>query len=73
MKALILVDIQTDFLPGGALAVPDGDAIIPIVNRLQTKFPLDPTIKTIIYFVVVFAVILWLLQTFGLIHGLGIH
>lgn len=40
MKALILVDIQTDFLPGGALAVPDGDAIIPIVNRLQTKFPL---------------------------------
>jgi nicotinamidase/pyrazinamidase len=40
MKALILVDIQTDFLPGGALAVPDGDAIIPVVNRLQTKFPL---------------------------------
>jgi nicotinamidase/pyrazinamidase len=40
MKALILVDIQTDFLPGGALAVPDGDAIIPIVNRLQVKFPL---------------------------------
>jgi nicotinamidase/pyrazinamidase len=40
MKALILVDIQTDFLPGGALAVPDGDAIIPVVNRLQIKFPL---------------------------------
>jgi len=40
MKALILVDIQTDFLPGGALAVPDGDAIIPVVNRLQAKFPL---------------------------------
>jgi nicotinamidase/pyrazinamidase len=40
MKALILVDIQTDFLPGGALAVPDGDAIIPIVNGLQAKFPL---------------------------------
>jgi nicotinamidase/pyrazinamidase len=40
MKALILVDIQTDFLPGGALAVPDGDAIIPVVNRLQSKFPL---------------------------------
>ena len=40
MKALILVDIQNDFLPGGALAVPDGDAIIPNVNRLQDAFPL---------------------------------
>jgi len=40
MKALILVDIQTDFLPGGALAVPDGAAIIPVVNRLQAKLPL---------------------------------
>jgi len=40
MKTLILVDIQNDFLPGGALAVPDGDAIIPIVNRLQAAFPL---------------------------------
>lgn len=40
MKALILVDIQNDFLPGGALAVPDGDAVIPLANRLQTAFPL---------------------------------
>ena len=40
MKALILVDIQNDFLPGGALAVPDGDAVIPIVNQLQAVFPL---------------------------------
>jgi nicotinamidase/pyrazinamidase len=40
MKALILVDIQNDFLPGGALAVPDGDAIIPIVNKLQSVFPI---------------------------------
>jgi nicotinamidase/pyrazinamidase len=40
MKALILVDIQNDFLPGGALAVPDGDAVIPIVNKLQSAFPL---------------------------------
>jgi nicotinamidase/pyrazinamidase len=39
MKALILVDIQNDFLPEGALAVPDGDAIIPIVNQLQAVFP----------------------------------
>ncbi|HTV42691.1 MAG TPA: bifunctional nicotinamidase/pyrazinamidase [Candidatus Sulfotelmatobacter sp.] len=40
MKALILVDIQNDFLPGGALAVPNGDQIIPGVNRLQLAFPL---------------------------------
>ena len=40
MKALILVDIQNDFLPGGALAVPDGDAVIPIANRLQAAFPM---------------------------------
>ncbi len=40
MKAFILVDIQNDFLPGGALAVPDGDRIIPVVNQLQAVFPL---------------------------------
>lgn len=40
MKALVLVDIQNDFLPGGALAVPDGDAVIPIANRIQSLFPL---------------------------------
>src|ERR1051325_6670661 len=40
MKALILVDIQNDFLPGGALAVPDGDKIIPVVNQLQSLFPI---------------------------------
>lgn len=40
MKALILVDIQNDFLPGGALAVPEGDKVIPVANRLQPLFPL---------------------------------
>ena len=40
MKALILVDLQNDFLDGGALAVPDGDAVIPIANKLQVVFPL---------------------------------
>ena len=40
MKALILVDIQNDFLPGGALAVPDGDAVIPVANKLQSAYPL---------------------------------
>lgn len=33
-KALIVVDIQNDFCPGGALGVADGDAIIPLVNRM---------------------------------------
>jgi nicotinamidase/pyrazinamidase len=32
--ALIVVDVQRDFCPGGALAVPDGDAVVPVVNRL---------------------------------------
>lgn len=38
MDALILVDIQRDFLPGGALAVPEGDAIVPIANELLADF-----------------------------------
>jgi len=36
--ALIVVDVQYDFLGGGALAVPDGDAILPLVNRLLPAF-----------------------------------
>lgn len=35
MKALIIVDIQNDFLPGGALAVNKGDEVIPVINNLQ--------------------------------------
>lgn len=35
---LVVVDVQNDFCPGGALAVPDGDAIIPAVNRLAARF-----------------------------------
>lgn len=38
MKALILVDLQNDFLPGGALAVPQGNKVIPIANQLQRAF-----------------------------------
>ena len=40
MKAIIVVDIQNDFLPGGSLAVTDGDQIIPVVNELMEKFDL---------------------------------
>ncbi|MEZ4847672.1 MAG: bifunctional nicotinamidase/pyrazinamidase [Bacteroidia bacterium] len=39
-KALIIVDIQNDFLPGGALAVNEGDQIIPLVNGIQNQFDL---------------------------------
>jgi nicotinamidase/pyrazinamidase len=35
---LIVTDPQRDFCPGGALAVPEGDAIIPVVNRLARRF-----------------------------------
>ncbi len=38
MDALILVDLQNDFLPGGALAVPRGDEVIPVANRLVGHF-----------------------------------
>jgi nicotinamidase/pyrazinamidase len=39
-RALILVDIQNDFCPGGALPVPEGDALVPVANRLIPKFEL---------------------------------
>lgn len=40
MKALLLIDIQNDFMPGGSLAVPGGDEIIPIINELMPKYDL---------------------------------
>ena len=40
MNALILVDLQNDFLPGGALAVPHGDDVIPLADELQRRFDL---------------------------------
>lgn len=44
-KALILVDIQNDFLPGGALAVKEGDQILPVVRTLEEK-PFDVVVAT---------------------------
>ena len=35
---LIVVDVQNDFCPGGALAVPRGDEVVPLVNRLAARF-----------------------------------
>jgi len=40
MNALLLIDVQYDFLPGGALAVTDGDQIIPVLNHIQKHFDL---------------------------------
>ncbi|MDM1398234.1 bifunctional nicotinamidase/pyrazinamidase [Myroides odoratimimus] len=40
MKALLVVDLQYDFLPGGSLAVVDGDKIIPVINTIQKQFDL---------------------------------
>lgn len=37
MKALIIVDVQNDFLEGGALAVPQGSEIIEIINKIQSN------------------------------------
>ncbi|WP_428940180.1 bifunctional nicotinamidase/pyrazinamidase [Fontivita pretiosa] len=39
-EALILVDLQNDFVPGGALPVPHGDEVIPVANRVQDRFEL---------------------------------
>lgn len=40
MDALVLTDIQNDFLPGGSLAVPDGDLILPVVSQIMPRFRL---------------------------------
>jgi nicotinamidase/pyrazinamidase len=40
MRALIIVDVQNDFLPGGSLEVKSGDVIIPIINDISPKFDL---------------------------------
>lgn len=37
-EALIVVDVQRDFCPGGPLSVPGGDAVVPAVNRLARRF-----------------------------------
>ena len=38
--ALLIVDVQNDFLPGGALAVPGGDGVIPVINDLMPEYDL---------------------------------
>ena len=36
--ALVIIDVQNDFCPGGALGVADGDAVVPVINSLQQGF-----------------------------------
>lgn len=40
MKVLVIIDMQNDFMPNGALPVPEGDKIVPLINKLQDKFDL---------------------------------
>lgn len=40
MRALVVVDLQNDFMPGGALPVPDGDAVVEVANALMPRFAL---------------------------------
>lgn len=44
MEALLIIDVQNDFCPGGALEVPRGDEVVPVINHLSTKF--DTVIQT---------------------------
>lgn len=45
MNALIVVDVQNDFVPGGALAVSEGDRVVPVANRLMPYFDLVAATK----------------------------
>lgn len=38
-STLLIIDVQNDFCPGGSLAVPDGDTVIPVINRVAGLFP----------------------------------
>ncbi|TYB74300.1 bifunctional nicotinamidase/pyrazinamidase [Bizionia myxarmorum] len=40
MKTLLIIDVQNDFMPGGSLAIPNGDKIVSVINTMQYKFDL---------------------------------
>lgn len=40
MKTLLIIDLQNDFMPGGSLAVPKADELVPIINELMPNYPL---------------------------------
>jgi len=37
-RALLAIDVQNDFCPGGSLAVPEGERVVPVINRLAPRF-----------------------------------
>jgi len=45
-SALLLVDVQNDFCPGGALAVPGGDAVVAPLSRLAARFAAKEAVST---------------------------
>ena len=45
MKAFLAVDLQNDFMPGGALAVKEGNLVLPVINKLL-KLPFDAVIAS---------------------------
>jgi nicotinamidase/pyrazinamidase len=47
VKVLLIIDLQRDFCPGGALAVPEGDTIVPLVNKLMREGGYDLKIATL--------------------------
>ncbi|MDZ7694129.1 MAG: bifunctional nicotinamidase/pyrazinamidase [Balneolaceae bacterium] len=44
MEALLIIDVQNDFCPGGALEVPNGDEVVPVINYLSEEF--DTVLQT---------------------------
>lgn len=38
LKTLLIIDVQNDFCPGGSLEVPEGDKVVPVINKLTEKF-----------------------------------
>ena len=44
--ALVIVDVQRDFLPGGSLAVPEGDQIVPVINKVMKQFDTNKIMAT---------------------------
>ena len=40
MKTLVIIDVQNDFMPGGPLEVPEGDMILPVINKIESCFDL---------------------------------
>lgn len=43
--ALVIVDVQKDFLPGGSLAVEDGDAVVPVLNSWTNRSGFRPAVS----------------------------